>query len=168
MKDIDYLVQKFGLKKLWTADFIGLFYSSSVHLPKDVLPAAFKEERLLFDWAYYLIPEGCICPFHLMYAEESWQYCSGGPLELWVIEGKNELKKIIIGPDFKKEESFIHIVEAGKWFAATPCQGSGYTLITHCVSPAFNNRDWVKGFYRDIISVIPDFQEITAKFSWPE
>lgn len=167
MDEIDYLVKKLKLEKLWTADYLAQIYHSSINIPQKDLPKEFDGDRLMLNWAYYLIPEDCICPMHLMYADESWQICAGGPLELWIIEGKNTLKKVIIGSDFKQDQSFIHIVPNGKWFAATPCKGSKFTLITHCVSPAFADQDWIKGYYEEMIQLIPEFPDIAKKFSWP-
>ena len=167
MNDMDYLIKKLNLKKLWSNDFLAQIYHSPLTVPKENLPSYFDGDRKMYNWAYYLIPEGCICPFHLMYADESWQYCSGGPLELWIIEGENNPKKIIIGKDLKKDHSFFHLVQSNKWMAATPCNGSKYTLITHCVSPSFAEQDVIKGYEKDIIKLIPDYSDLVKKFSWP-
>lgn len=167
MNDINFLIKKLKLKGYWSKDFLHEFYTSEVSLPKEALSDEYNGNRKLFNWAYYLMPKGCICPFHKLYSEESWQFCVGGPMKLMIIEEKNKITEVIIGPDFRKKQNFIYIIPKNKWFAAFPLRGVEYTLITHCVSPGWVKQDDIPGYHEDIIKMIPNHKTLANKLSWP-
>jgi hypothetical protein len=165
---IEFLIKHLNLKPLWSQDYLIEFYRSEIILSKKNLEDGFDGDRPIFNWAYYLLPEGVICPFHLHLADESWQYCAGGPLELYILYPENDqLKKILIGQDLSQNQSFIHIVPKNVWFAAKSLKGSEYTLITHLVSPAFFPQDKVKGYYDDLIKKYPLHEQLLKELSWP-
>lgn len=166
-REVKYLVEKLDLKKLWTDDYLSQFYWSSYGVSSGDLPDQFHCEYKLCNWAYYLLPSTTVCPFHMLNADESWQFCAGGPLELFIIHGLDEVEKVIVGPDFMRDHSFIHIVPGGKWFAARCAEDSPYTLITHCVFPSFDKRDEFEGYYEDMIKLIPSYPGLVKQLSWP-
>lgn len=168
MESAEFYVNKLNMQPLWTTDFLSEVYHSPVKIPESVLPRGFSGSRSIFNWAYYLIPQGCICPFHRLYAEASWHYCAGGPLDILIIEEKNKIRKVRIGKGLDKGEGFLHIIPSNKWFAAVTREGSPFTLITICVSPGFELGDEERGYYETIKEIIPEHREIARKLSWPE
>lgn len=165
---IKELVKKFNLKPLWSEDYLIEFYRSEVSLPRKVIGNEFDGDRPIFNWAYYLLPEGVICPFHLHLADESWQYCLGGPLDLFLIHSNGKLEKIRIGNDINKDQQFIHIVPRDVWMAAQTIPKAGYTLITHLVSPAFFPQDNTKGYYDILVEKFPQHESLIREFAWPK
>lgn len=164
-KSIDDIVKKLNLKPLWEKDYIKEDYCSSELINVDRNGKI--EQRALFNWAYYLIPEGCIFPFHKLLSDESWQFCSGGPLDLYVIDNGN-IKNIKLGPNLFEGELHFHVIQKQTWFAATPSPGSGYTLVTHCVSPGWHPNDDIAGYYDEMIKLAPHQANFIKKFSWPD
>lgn len=161
------LVKRLNLKPLWGKDFLCEFYSSDVVLDKNQLTSDYCENRFLFNWAYYLLPEGVKCPLHKMYADESWQYCLGGPLELYMISPDGKEKKITIGKDVINGEELIYVVPKNWWFGAVSSKGSSYTLITHLVSPGFEYKDWEKGHKDSLIKMFPRSERLIDFLHWP-
>ncbi len=161
MLEMERIVQKLGLQPLWDHDYIKEDYCSDVTIPMR------NGIRPLFNWAYYLIPEGTIFPLHKLLSDESWQYCLGGPIDLFFIEN-GDIKTVRIGPNIFEEEQLFYVVKRNTWFAATPAQGSKYTLITHCVSPGWVPEDDIAGFYEEMIKLAPKHPDFVKKFSWPE
>ena len=162
------VIKKFNLKPLWSHDYLVEFYCSSEILPNNIIGSKFDGDRPLFNWAYYLLPEQAICPFHLHLADESWQYCLGGPLELFIIYPDNgKLERCIIGPEIFNNQNFIHITQRNVWFAAKTLKGAEYTLITHLVSPGFFPQDKIKGYYEDLVALFPQHQELIRELAWP-
>lgn len=159
--EINKIVKKLGLTPLWDEDFIKEDYCSS-----DEINLGERGTRPLFNWAYYLIPKGCIFPLHKLKSDESWQFCLGGPIDLFLIDN-GEIKTIRVGPNIFENEIPLFIVEKNTWFAATPAPNSEYTLITHCVSPGWVPEDDIPGFYEDMIKLAPNHFEFIKKFSWP-
>lgn len=169
LPSIDFLINKFKLKPLWSNDFLIEFYRSGMTLSQDTIGDEFDGDRPIFNWAYYLLPEGVICPFHLHVADESWQICLGGPLELILIHNADgRLEKIHIGSDVDNKEQFIHIVPKNVWMAAKTLAGAKYTLITHLVAPAFFPQDNIKGYFNVLIKKFPEHESLIKEFAWPE
>ena len=83
--ELKKIIDKLGLQKLWDEDFIKEDYCSdiTVHLEEN-------KPRPLFNWAYYLIPQGCIFPLHKLLSDESGQYCLGGPVDLFMIKSAKQ------------------------------------------------------------------------------
>lgn len=162
------LVSKLQLKPLWSDDYLIEFYRSDISLSRRVIGKEFDGDRPIFNWAYYLLPEKVICPFHLHLADESWQYCLGGPMELFLIYPDGQLEQVLIGSDIMKGEQLIHIVPKDVWMAARTKIGSEYTLITHMVSPAFFPQDNTQGFFGDLVKKFPQHEPLIREFAWPE
>lgn len=167
MDEIEFYKRKLNLQKLWSHDLLNEFYNSPIMLSKDSLPSTFQGPRQLFDFAYYLLPNTTFCPFHKLSSEESWQFCAGGPLDLFIIEGIDQVRKITIGNDLTKDQSFIHIVPSETWFGAKCSPGTKFTLITHCVSPGFDKNDEKEGYYEEMIRLIPSHSDLVTELSWP-
>lgn len=160
--EIKKIVDKLGLQKLWDDDFIKEDYGSNITVQLEPTRA-----RPLFNWAYYLIPEGSIFPLHKLLSDESWQYCLGGPIDLYLIKN-NKIEVVRVGPSIFDGEQLLHIVERETWFAASPAPGSGYTLITHCVSPGWVPEDDIPGYYDEMIKLAPEYSDFVKRYSWPK
>lgn len=160
--EIDKIVKKLGLKKLWDEDFIKEDYCSDVVIQLEDP----QQSRPLFNWAYYLIPQGCIFPLHKLLSDESWQFCLGGPVDLFLLKNGN-IEKVRVGSDIFNDEKLFYVVEKNTWFAATPAANSKFTLITHCVSPGWVPEDDIAGYYEDMIELAPSHPDFIKKFSWP-
>ena len=165
---IKELVKILKLKPLWSKDYLIEFYRSEIILPRETIGHDFDGNRPIFNWAYYLLPENVICPFHLHLADESWQYCLGGALDLFLIQGDGKLEIIRIGNDICNNQVFIYIVPRGVWMAAKTAPGAKYSLITHLVSPAFFPQDNTKGYYDILIKKFPQHKSLIQELAWPE
>lgn len=161
-QEIQKIIEKLGLQKLWDNDFIKEDYCSDIFIEIKA-----DKPRPLFNWAYYLIPNGCIFPLHKLLSDESWQYCLGGPIDLYLIN-KGNIEIVRIGPDIFKDEKLFYIVKKNTWFAATPAPHSKFTLITHCVSPGWVPEDDIPGYYNDMIKLAPAHPNFIKKYSWPD
>ncbi len=159
---IQKIINKLGLKKLWDNDYVKEDYCSDSFIELEA-----NKSRPLFNWAYYLIPNGCIFPLHKLLSDESWQYCLGGSIDLYLIED-GDIKTIRVGPDIFNGDQLFCIVKKNTWFAATPAPNSEFTLITHCVSPGWVPEDDIPGYYDDMIKLAPDHPGFIKKFSWPD
>lgn len=142
--NIDKLVEKLGLIPHPEGGYFKETYRS-----KDVVKPTDKrykgEERKASTAIYYLLGGEDFSSFHQVNSDELWQYCSGSPLTLYVIDkNSHKLKEIQIGDPLQHENAnYQYCIEEGQWFAAKPNDSSNYTLITCTVSPGFEFSDWL-------------------------
>lgn len=122
--------------------------------------------RPLYNWAYYLIQGECIFPLHKLLSDESWNFCLGGAVDLFILE-EGKIKTIRIGNNIFEGDKLFYLVKRNTWFAARCALGSKYTLVTHCVSPGWVSEDDIPGYFEDMIKLLPDNPEFIHKFSWP-
>lgn len=160
---MEKIVEKLGLQNLWGEDFIKEDYCSDVAIQV----GDSKKSRPLFNWAYYLIPQGCIFPLHTLLSDESWQFCLGGPVDLFLIND-GEVETVRVGPSILEDEKLFYIVKKNTWFAATPAPKSKFTLITHCVSPGWVPEDDLPGYYEEMIKLAPKHPDFVKKYCWPK
>lgn len=162
-KEIQMIITKLGLTKLWDNDYIKECYSSDISIELENP----KRSRPLFNWAYYLFPQGCIFPLHKLLSDESWQVCLGGAVDLFLIHD-HDVETIRVGSNLEEGELPFYVVKNNTWFAATPAPNSKYSLISHCVSPGWNPEDDIPGYYNEMIKLLPSNPDFVKKFSWPE
>lgn len=157
------VIDQLKLNTLWDDDYIKEDYNSNILIDLENP----KRRRPLFNWCYYLIPKGSIFPLHKLLSDESWHYCLGGPVDLFLIKNGN-IETVRIGPNIFNAEKLFFIVPNNTWFAATPALESDYTLVTHCVSPGWHPEDDIPGKYDEMIRILPDEPEFVKKYSWPQ
>ena len=161
--EIDNIVKKLGLQKLWDKDFIKEDYCSDIVMQFD----EGKRSRPLFNWAYYMILHGGIFPLHKLLSDESWQYCLGGAIDLFILKN-GDIETVRVGPDIFNDEKLFYVVEKNTWFAAAPVPNCKYSLVTHCVSPGWSAADDIGGFHEDMIKLAPKHPDFIKKYSWPD
>jgi len=88
---ISHLVKKLKMKPLFGKDFLAEFHCSDQMIPKKLIGKRFDGDRPLFNWAYYLLPEGEVCPLHQLLADENIHYCLGGPLQLYFLDSSSAI-----------------------------------------------------------------------------
>ena len=159
--EIKEIIKTLGLQKLWDDDFIKEGYSSDIFIGEG------KKRRPLFNWAYYMVLSGGIFPLHKLLSDESWQYCLGGAIDLFLIKN-GEIETVRVGPNISKGEQLLYIVEKNTWFAAQPVTGAKFSLVTHCVAPGWDPEDDIAGFYEEMIQLAPKHNDFITKYSWPK
>ena len=69
--------------------------------------------------------------------------CAGGPITIVELSeaeaagGASGVSTTTLGPDPLAGHALQHVVPAGAWFGALPCEGTSYALVGCTVAPAF-------------------------------
>lgn len=155
-EDIKRIVEKLGMSPLLDSHYIKEVCSSEINF----------SERPLYNWAYYLIPEGTIFPLHKLLSDESWNFCLGGPLDLFILK-EGGIETIRIGNNIFDNENLFYLVKSNTWFAAKCAPGTKFTLIMHCVSPGWVLSDDIPGYYEEMINLSPKNFEFIKEYSCP-
>jgi predicted cupin superfamily sugar epimerase len=153
--DKDFYIKTLNLKPLLTHDYLVEFFRADEEIRID------KKTKQLVSFVYYLIPKGSVFPFHKMESYSSWHYCAGSPLSLYNVQN-GEMNKVVIGPDMSKGHQFCHITPKNTWFCA---ESTGdFTLVTHCIVPAYYDNQETWGFEEVIEKDITRSPELANRF----
>ncbi len=156
MKTYQEYIEKLAMVQHWENGYISpTIFTSHIHV----------NGRPIADWVYYLLPEDRKCPLHLIRDDESWNYCAGGPLDIFTVKDDKTIEKTVIGPDLDKKHQFFKIIPANTWQCAMPQKGSLFTLVSHCLTPAFNRERVNRGYKEDLYQFIDD-EKFIEMFCW--
>lgn len=90
---------------------------------------------------YYLLRKGQICKPHRLKSDEIWHFYYGDPVNIYLLNGKNKLEKIILGKNLLKGEKPQIVIPKMVWQAAELKKGGNFALLGTTVSPAFDFED---------------------------
>lgn len=147
-KRLKYLIQKFNLKPHFENGYLQDFF-----------------DHPNYTWCYYLLCDGERNPLHWLTCDESWQYCEGDPVDLFMVGLDGHPIKITIGPDIEKGHTYVHLIPKHTWFCAEVQVKEGYTLLTHWVTPRWTEVRLEKG-YSDICNLFVKDKEFLERFCW--
>lgn len=155
MQNADFYIKEFNLKPLLTHDYLSEFFRSEDQI---IIDGKVKE---LISFVYYLLPSGAVFPFHKMESLSSWQYCAGSPLFLYNVIN-NFMELTMIGPDIHSGHKFCHVTPKNTWFCA---ESTGdFTLVTHCICPAYYDAQECWGFEENVGKQILGSKKLVNKF----
>ncbi|TNF26537.1 MAG: cupin domain-containing protein [Deltaproteobacteria bacterium] len=122
-------------------------------------------ERAISTAIYFLLHEGEKSHFHKIKSDEFWHHYMGGPLRLLEITPEGQFSETIIGKDLEAGQVPQYCVNAGNWFAATPCDGSDFTLCGCTVAPGFDFEDFKLAKKKDLLLRYPQLEDLIGDFS---
>lgn len=152
------IIKKFDLQPHIEGGYFREDFKSAITLPGDLLDK--EENRSIVTTCYYLLAQGQKSIFHKITSDEIWYFCSGGPIELFEINEKGNLKKTILGAEISKGQYPKMHVCKNTWFAATPCKETEYALMSCVVFPGFEFVDWEQGDPVYLKKISPDSSDI--------
>ena len=152
---IDYK-KKLNLIRHEEGGYYRLFYKSEdeVNVLSDRYQASVNDKngfsskkaikRNAWSSIYYLLEQEDFSAWHRLKSDEIWHYYDGGsPIDLYVIDEKDELRHFTLGnPAMSEKASFQIVIKAGWWFAAEVRDKKSFALIGCTVSPAFEYADF--------------------------
>ena len=107
-----------------------------------------------FTIIHYLLGENEFSAFHKLSSDETWFYHEGCSMHIYIL-GDEEIEIMKLGPDKRKGESLVQVVEGGSWFAARPAEKSSYSLVSCQVVPGFDFRDFELASREDLLMSFP-------------
>ena len=163
MSIVDQLIRKYNLEAHPEGGWYKQTYKSSEEITAGALPERFGANRFFSTAIYFLLEKGNFSAFHRIKSDECWHFYAGGPLTIYIIEQKGELKTISLGNDPGKGEAFQFVVPAGCWFASRPSPGSEYCFVGCTVSPGFEFEDFELGNAKSLSAQYPRHSNIISE-----
>lgn len=138
-------------------------YRSSGTIPYDALPDGFKGDRSVSTAILYLLAAGDFSGFHRIQSDEIWHFHLGGALLVHEIDEDGVLTTTRVGPDVMLGEQVQYVVEAGRWFAAEPADGTHYVLVGCTVAPGFAFEDFEMADPAELAAAWPAHQALIRR-----
>ena len=80
--------------------------------------------------------------------------------------GDEEIEIMKLGPDKRKGERLVQVVEGGSWFAARPTEKSSFSLVSCQVVPGFDFRDFELASRQDLIKSFPHASNLIQELTY--
>ena len=124
LPDIDRLAARLGLHPHPEGGMYAETYRSRLRLPAQVLSPDFSAARSASTAILFLLPRGCMSRLHRIRSDELWHFHLGGPLTVHELAPDGATRSTVLGPDILAGQAVQHMVPAGSWFGAMPCEGA--------------------------------------------
>lgn len=153
--DAEYWIRKLGLTEHPEGGYFAPAYRSRELLDKGCLPERFPGARAVVSSIHYLLVKGQFSAFHRIKSVEFWQFCTGSPLILHVLDKEGNLAEVRLGGNPEQGELFQRVVEPGCWFGAEVSGPDGYSLVNCIVAPGFDFEDFELARREELVSLHP-------------
>lgn len=132
------------------------------------LPERFDGDRAFGTSIYYLLPPKRISSLHLMFADETWHFYLGSPINLVEITPEGEAIETTLGTDIAAGQVPQHTVMHGNWLGAYNLEKDNYSLVGCTVAPGMELDDYRHGNPGDLLKQFPHLKAIIEKVTWPD
>lgn len=163
----DYWIEKLSLASHPEGGYFKETYAAADIIKTDNLPRDYRGPRRAYTSIYFLLRSGQISRLHRLKSDELWNYHSGSPVTIYIIDPDGNYYEKKLGPDPDKEESFQVIIKAGSWFGATVDKSDSYSLIGCFVSPGFDYIDFELAKGEELIKKYPEHGPIIKQLTSP-
>jgi predicted cupin superfamily sugar epimerase len=167
LRSADYWIRALRLQKHPEGGHFREVYRASESIPRSGLPARFAGGRSFSTAIFFILSAGEFSAFHRLQADEIWHYHCGVSLAVHEITPGGELKEHRLGPHPEKGDSFLAVVCAGSWIAASLQRGSGYVLAGCTVAPGFEFADFELARRQELIRLYPAHKRLIEKWTRP-
>lgn len=149
-------------------------YDLQPHIEGGYFREDFKSEQTLstpqgtrsfLTTCYYLLTEGSRSIFHKLTSDEIWNFCLGGPVDLYEIDETGRLTVTTMSQDIRKGHTFKHLVKCNTWFGAVPQKGTDFAFFACYVYPGFEFTDWEQGDPEILKALCPSASDIIDRLT---
>lgn len=161
---INDLIELYSLEPHPEGGYFRETYRAQGKIPDEYL-SGYEGERCRATAILFLIPEGNKSRLHRLKSDEIWHFYIGGPLILVQISPKGEVEEVMLGKDVMAGQKVQHVVPAGYWFGAYPCDGSKYSFVGCTVAPGFEFADFEMGNREELLTQFPHARDVIQKLT---
>ena len=122
-------------------------------------------KRHLMTSIYFLLESHQVSNFHVIKSDELWFYHSGSALTVHCIYPDGTYKKLHIGPDFSKGQTFQATVPKGTIFGSSVDEPNSFSMVGCAVSPGFDFQDFKLFEQVELLNQFPKHSEIIKKLT---
>jgi len=154
------LIQQLELEPLLEGGHFRRIFESEVLIPRTQLPDRFNGDRLVGSTIYYLLEAGDFSAFHRLQTDEQWHFYEGAPLQLHLLDHKQDHQIVVLGNP--KKPQFEMVVPHGTWMAAR--SEGDFSLVGCTCTPAFHPDDFELGQRGQLVQEFPEHEDVIRQF----
>lgn len=136
------IIQHYGLTAHVEGGHYRRVWCSSLELLPESLPCGIVGSRPCSTSILYLLQAGERSHLHRIRQDELWHFHLGGPLRLYCLTPDGRELDRVLGTDILAGQHLLLPMPGGCWFAAEPCPGAPFSLVSCTVAPGFDFRDF--------------------------
>jgi predicted cupin superfamily sugar epimerase len=121
--------------------------------------------RNLMTSIYFLLESHQVSNFHIIKSDELWFSHSGSALTVHCIYPNGDYKKLHIGPDFEKGQTFQAVVPKGTIFGSSVDEPNTFSMVGCTVSPGFDFEDFKLFTQEELLDLYPQHSDIIKKLT---
>ena len=129
------------------------------------LPDRFAGSRRFSTAIYFLLQGKDISRLHRLQSDELWHFYAGYALTIDLITPAGQHKRIKLGKNPKRGESFQAVIPAGCWFGAAVNNQRAYSLVGCTVAPGFDFADFEQADRRQLLVQYPQHADIIRRLT---
>jgi len=129
---------------------------SQPYVSDEIIKANTSPDRPVCSTIHFLLTPSMFSCMHRLKSDETWYHHSGPAVELLLIheDGSSEVK--VLGQDLLHGELPQITVKRNTWEGCRMKEDGEYTLLSTCVSPAYQDSDFEKGDYEELKTQIKE------------
>jgi predicted cupin superfamily sugar epimerase len=165
IKEINSIIQKFNLQTHPEGGYYAEIFKSDIAVKTD--DDRFKGElRKAGTSIYYLLSGNDFSAFHLLKADEIWNFYEGSPIKIHMINEAGKLTTFLLGnPLINPQATFQVIIPAGNWFSAEVLDKTSFSFVGCIVFPGFEFKDFNMANREKLLAKYPMHSEIIYAFT---
>ena len=162
--EASYWIEKLGLQMHPEGGAFVETYRSPLTI--DCSEMGMQGSRNLATSIYFLLKSEGFSAFHRIQSDEAWHFYTGHPVLILEIDEEGNLQEHVMGNNPENNETFQHVVKAGRWFAAKVIGEEGYSLVGCTVSPGFDFQDFELADRSYLIGLYPNLASIITQLTY--
>jgi predicted cupin superfamily sugar epimerase len=165
IKTAAYWIEKLGLQPHPEGGWFRETYRSDESFSKEHLSELYSGDRNFSTQIYYLLEHNDQSFFHRLKSDEFWHFYTGGSAAEIILLSEHGMKRLLVGSDPEKGESYQVLIPKNTWFAAHLCNKSSYALVGCTVSPGFDFDDFEMGSRSDLLKDFPEHEKVILELT---
>jgi len=166
MKTAEYWIERLNMESHPEGGYFKEMYRSMENISNKALPGRYNGDRSFATSIYFLLHEDKISGFHRLRSDETWHFYQGTTLELFVINKKANLERLLLGPDFDSGERLQITIPKNHWFGSRVVDQHNYTLAGCTVAPGFHFGDFELAARDALIQQFPQHERIISELTY--
>lgn len=160
------LIQLLGLEPLKIeGGYYRRTYCSDEVIPQPSLPHRYVVDHPFGSCIFFLLTPDTFSEFHSLLSDETYHFYLGDPIDLIELMPNGECRTTILGQDILNGQKIQHTVLRNTWQASYLRPGGKWALLGCSVAPAFDENDFLKGNWEQLLRSHPKHHQIIMRLT---